>query len=182
LHFLTQPDSVIKAEGTLTDIQFVDINNDRKNEVLVAGFDIGLSQIIGALLSGSIDQDVHLFYMDEDSNFNKNNKVSKTVELKFSLSSGTSGKPITTLIDVDGDNLKDLLLSDDKGTLKIYLGVSQKRLFAKKPIKHKTILPKQGDMLTINDINNDGKEDILLKYGREDKRELHKSFRILMSP
>ena len=181
LSFLTEADSAIKAEGTLTDIQFVDINNDNKDEILVAGFDIGLSQIIGALLSGSIDQDVHLFYMDEQSHFNKKNKVTKEVELNFSLSSGTSGSPVVTLLDVNGDNLQDLVLSDDDDTLKIYLGTTDKRLFAKKSIKHKTQLPKQGNMLITNDINSDGKDDILIKYGREDKQDLRKAFKILMS-
>ncbi len=181
LSFLTEADSAIKAEGTLTDIQFVDINNDKKDEILVAGFDIGLSQIIGALLSGSIDQDVHLFYMDENFHFNKNNKVTKEVELNFSLSSGTSGSPVATLLDVNGDNLQDLLLSDDDDTLKIYLGANNKRLFTKRAIKHKTQLPKQGDMLITNDINNDGKDDILIKYGREDKKEVQTTFRVLMS-
>ena len=182
LQFMKEPNSTIQAEGTLTDIQFVDINNDRKDEVLVAGFDIGLSQIIGALLSGSIDQDVHLFYMDDESNFNKNNKVSKEVELNFSLSSGTSGKPVATLLDVDGDKRQDLILSDDNDTLKVYIGTTHKRLFTRKPIKHKVQLPKQADMLVISDINDDGKDDILIKYGREDKSSLSKSIRLLISP
>jgi len=182
LQFMEEPNSTIQAEGTLTDIQFVDINNDRKDEVLVAGFDIGLSQIISALLSGSIDQDVHLFYMDDASNFNRKNKVSKEVELNFSLSSGSSGKPIATLLDVDGDKRQDLVLSDDNDTLKIYLGASHKRLFARKSIKHRVRLPKQGDMLITSDINDDGKDDILIKYGREDKSDLRKKIRILISP
>ena len=181
LEFLDQPDSAIHAEGTLTDIQFIDINNDNKDEVLVAGFDIGLSQIISALLAGSIDQDVHLFYMDENSNFNEDNKITKEVELSFSLSSGSRGNPVATLLDVNGDKLQDLILSDDDDTLKIYLGTENKRLFAKKAIKHETQLPKQGDMLTSADINNDGKDDILIKYGSEDNGNLHNVFKVLMS-
>lgn len=181
LEFLDQPDSAIHAEGTLTDIQFIDINDDNKDEVLVAGFDIGLSQIISALLSGSIDQDVHLFYMDENSQFNKNNKVTKEVELSFSLSSGSRGNPVATLLDINGDKRQDLVLSDDDDTLKIYLGTTNKRLFERKAIKYKTQLPKQGDMLTSADINQDGKSDILIKYGREDKSDLRNKFKILMS-
>lgn len=180
LYFSELPDSAIKAEGTLTDIQFVDINNDKKDEILVAGFDIGLSQIIGALLSGSIDQDVHLFYMDENFHFNKKSKVSKEVQLNFSLSSGTSGNPVVTLLDVNGDKLQDLMLSDDN-TLKIYLGTDNARLFAKKPQKYETVIPDQGEMLVTSDINNDGKDDILIKYGRADDKKHHNTFRILMS-
>ncbi|XPF92863.1 FG-GAP repeat domain-containing protein [Colwellia sp. RE-S-Sl-9] len=181
LHFSERPDSAIKAEGTLTDIRFVDINNDKKDEILVAGFDIGLSQIIGALLSGSIDQDVHLFYMDENFHFNKKSKVSKEVQLNFSLSSGTSGNPVVTLLDVNGDKLQDLMLSEDDDTLKIYLGTDNARLFAKKPQKYETVIPDQGEMLATSDLNNDGQDDILIKYGRADDKKYHNTFRILMS-
>lgn len=181
LYFSELPDSAIKAEGTLTDIQFVDINNDKKDEILVAGFDIGLSQIIGALLSGSIDQDVHLFYMDDKGHFNKKSKVTKEVQLNFSLSSGTSGNPVVTLLDVNGDKLQDLMLSEDDDTLKIYLGTDNARLFAKKPQKYETVIPDQGEMLVTSDINSDGKDDILIKYGRADDKKHHNTFRILMS-
>jgi hypothetical protein len=43
-------------------------------------------------------------------------------------------------------------------------------------------LPKQADMLVISDINDDGKDDILIKYGREDKSSLSQSIRLLISP
>lgn len=181
LQFSEKPNSAIKAEGTLTDIQFVDINNDNKDEILVAGFDIGLSQIIGALLSGNIDQDVHLFYMDEQSHFNKKSKITKEVALEFSLRSGTSGNPVVTLLDVNGDQLQDLMLSKGDDTLRIYLGTNEKRLFTKKYEKYKIQLPKQGDMLVSDDLNNDGKDDILIKYGREDDKILRNTFKILMS-
>lgn len=73
------------------------------------------------------------------------------------------------------------MLSKNDDTLKIYLGTANKRLFSKKSIKYKTQLPKQGAMLISNDLNNDGKDDILIKYGREDERQLRNTFKILMS-
>ena len=181
LFFDDIPTSSIKADGTLTDIQFIDINNDNKSEVLVSGFDIGVSQIIGALLSGSIDQDVHLFYMDEKDTFNKKLKVSKEVELSFSLSSGTSGSPIVKLADVNGDKWQDLILSDDNDTLLLYFGGNHKSLFTKKSEKYKTLLPVEGSMVIHDDINGDGKDDLLIKYGREDNKKLTKIIKILIA-
>ena len=124
--------SVVKAEGTLTGLQFIDIDSDNRVEVMVAGFDIGVSQIIGALLSGSIDQDVHLFKMDEQGRFAEESNVTKEVELNFSLSSGQSGSPVVKLADLNGDGLKDLILSDDEDTLKIYFGAAGESLFRSK--------------------------------------------------
>jgi hypothetical protein len=181
LVFQDSPTSIIKGDGTLIGIEFVDVNDDKKLEVMVSGFDIGVSQIIGALLSGSIDQDVHLFYMNENDTFDSKLKVSKEVELTFSLSSGTSGSPIVKLADLNGDKRQDLVLSDDDDTLLIYFGVDSDSLFTKKSKKYKTLIPAQGKMVIHDDINDDGKDDLLIKYGREDDKTLAKLFKILVS-
>lgn len=181
LTYNDEPNSTIKADGTLTGFKFVDIDNDNKYEVVLAGFDIGLSQIIGALLSSSIDQDVYLFKMDEEGNFDPDRNISKEVELSFSISSGTSGSPVVELADINGDGLKDLLLSQGDSKLRIYMGVRSKRLFARRAEKHKMLIPKQGDMFGTEDINGDGKADVLIKYGREDDKKLERIFKVLLA-
>jgi len=181
LVFPDKPNSVISADGTLTGLEFVDIDNDEKSEVMLAGFDIGLTQIIGALMSGSIDQDVHVFKMDEQGRFDKRRKASKETELSFSLSSGTSGSPVVELADLNGDGFKDLLLSDGDDALKAYLGDNNTKMFARSNKKYKITLPKEGSMLTTEDINGDGKADILIKYGRQDDEELHNQFKVLLA-
>lgn len=173
--------SVIKAEGTLTGLEFIDIDSDERDEVMVAGFDIGVSQIIGALLSGSIDQDVHLFKMDSSGRFSDDSNVTKEVELSFSFSSGQAGTPVVKLADLNGDGLKDLLLSEDESTLKIYLGQTGKRLFGSAPEKHRLKLPVDGKMLISDDLNGDGREDLLIKYGRQDDKKLSRQFIVLLA-
>lgn len=181
LTYTDKPNSTIKADGTLTGFNFVDINNDNKYEVILSGFDIGISQIIGALMSSSIDQDVYLFTMDEKDNFDPDRNISKEVELSFSISSGTSGSPVVELADINGDGLKDLLLSQGESKLRVYMGTHKKRLFVRRAEKHKMVIPKQGDMFSTQDINGDGKEDILIKYGREDDKKLERIFKILLA-
>ena len=122
LSYSQEADSVIHTEGTLTGLEFVDIDNDDKLEVLLAGFDIGLSQIIGALVTGGIDQDVYVFKMSEEDKFPAKPAIKKGVELTFSLTSGQSGSAVVKLADLNGDGLKELILSDDDDELKIYLG------------------------------------------------------------
>ncbi len=181
LTFDNEASSVIHADGTLTGLEFVDINNDKKSEVLLAGFDIGLSQIIGALVAGSIDQDVHLFKMDQNNNFAKKPSVSKEVDLNFSLSSGRSGSAVVKLADINGDGFKDLILSEDDDMLKIYFGQSGEKPFVRRSARYKTQLPLDGEVMQVADLNNDGKDDLFLKYGHLDDASLNNKFKVLLS-
>jgi len=181
LSFLDQPTSEIRAEGTLSGFELVDIDNDKKLEVALSGFDIGLSQIVGALLSGSIDQDVYIFVMNEDGVFGEEPSVSKEVELSFSLSSGQTGNPLVKLADVNGDNLKDLVLSTGTDKLKVYLATTGKRRFERRALKYKTQLPQDASVVEIADLNGDGKDDMVLKYGRLDDAAMRKKIKVLMA-
>jgi len=190
LNYAKEADSVIHAEGTLTGLEFVDIDNDDKLEVLLAGFDIGLSQIIGALVTGGIDQDVYVFKMSEQDTFPTKPVIKKDVELTFSLSSGQSGSPVVKLADLNGDGLKELILSDDDDELKIYRGKKvsknsksrkKKRSFHKRSVSYSTQLPKDGNLVMVEDLNGDGKDDLLMKFSRLDGEGKGKQFKILFS-
>ncbi len=184
LSYAQEADSVIHAEGTLTGLEFVDIDNDDKLEVLLAGFDIGLSQIIGALVTGSIDQDVYVFKMSEEDKFPEKPAIKKGVELTFSLSSGQSGSAVVKLADLNGDGLKELVLSDDDDELKIYLGRKpnkKKKVFNKRSISYDTQLPKDGNLVMVEDLNGDGKDDLLMKFSRLDGEGKAKEFKVLFS-
>ena len=181
LTFDDKANTVVTGEGTLTGLRLLDINNDNKLEVVLSGFDIGISQIIGALMSGSIDQDVYLYQLDNQLAFSEDADVEKEVELNFSISSGQSGNPVVELLDVNGDGLKDFLLSSGEKTLKVYLGQNGKRLFSKRSQRYKTQLPKDGNAFEVSDINNDGKDDIVFKFGRLDGDAKRKKFRVLIS-
>ena len=184
LSYDQQADSVIHAEGTLTGFEFVDIDNDDKLEVLLAGFDIGLSQIIGALVTGGIDQDVYVFKMSKEDKFPEKPTIKKGVELTFSLSSGQSGSAVVKLADLNGDGLKDLVLSDDDDELKIYLGRKpnkKNKSFEKRSVSYDTQLPKDGNVVMVADLNGDGKEDLLMKFSRLDGEDKAKEFKVLFS-
>ncbi len=187
LSYAQQPDSVIHAEGTLTGLEFVDIDNDDKLEVLLAGFDIGLSQIIGALVTGGIDHDVYVFKMSEEDKFPAKPAIKKGVELTFSLTSGQSGSAVVKLADLNGDGLKELILSDDDDELKIYLGKKstksnkRQRSFHKRSVSYDTQLPKDGNLVMVEDLNGDGKDDLLMKFSRLDGEGKGKEFKVLFS-
>ena len=144
LEFAKTPSTVIQAEGTLTGLKIIDVNNDGKLEVLLSSFELSLSNIIGALMSGGIDQNVLLFALNDNDAFSNDAIISKEVELSFSLSSGKSGQPIVLLSDVNGDDLQDLILSSGEDELKIFLGKDNSKLFNRRASKHEISLPKDG--------------------------------------
>jgi len=180
LEYPKTPNTVIQADGTLTGLKIIDVNNDNKFEVLLSSFELSISNIIGALLSGGIDQNVLLFALNDNDAYEEDALISKEVELSFSLTSGQSGQPIVLLTDVNGDDLQDLILSAGKERLKIFLGRKSSKLFNRKASKHKLLLPKNGALFEHADLNHDGKEDFIMRYGRLDDESMANKVTILM--
>ena len=176
LTFNKEADTEITAEGTLSDLKLIDMNNDGKMEVLVSSFDIGVSQIIGALMSGSIDQDVFIFSLDENNSFGEDPIFEEEVSLSFSLSSGQSGQPVIISLDTNGDLHKEMLLSVGEKRLNIFRGQDKtegnEELFSSKSKRHKTKLPANGNMVIANDLNQDGRDELIMRYGKQDDEEL----------
>ncbi|WP_444996599.1 FG-GAP repeat domain-containing protein [Aliikangiella sp. IMCC44359] len=181
LSFSSTPDSVIIVEGTTVGIKTIDIDGDNRSEIMLSSLDIGVSQIIGALLSGSIDQDVYIFKMNQQDKYLEDPEVSKEVDLNFSLSSGKSGAPVVKIADFNGDGLKDLLYSDGEKKLRINYGTNKKRMFKRRSKKYKIQLPKDGNLVEAHDLNQDGKHDLIIRYGRQDDSSLNNRLVFLFS-
>jgi len=183
LTFNKEADTEITAEGTLSNLKLIDMNNDGKMEVLVSSFDIGVSQIIGALMSGSIDQDVFVFSLDENNSFGEAPIFEEEVSLSFSLSSGQSGQPVIISLDTNGDLHKEMLLSVGEKRLNIFHGLDKtegnEELFSSKSKRHKTKLPANGNMVIANDLNQDGRDELIMRYGKQDDEELKNKVVIL---
>ena len=179
LNYSAEADTKIVADGTLANLQLLDMNGDGKKEVLVSSFDIGVSQIIGALLSGSIDQDVFVFSLNQNNHYDKKPLFSEEVDLKFSLSSGSTGQPVLLSADLNGDGLKELILSATEKRLAIYTGIANKELFDSKSKRQHIPLPQNGAMLSAVDLNGDSKEEIIIRYGKQDEPSLRKQVIIL---
>lgn len=159
-------DTAIKSEGTLAQLDFVDLNNDERHEVMASSFDISVSQIIGALLTGSVDQDVLIFALDSKQRYQQ--RISEQVQMKFSLSSGKSGAPVIKLADLDGDGAKELILSEDDDQLKIFPGLKKGNILHKQSQILDVRLPSNGALLTSDDLNLDGKAELIVRFDSED--------------
>lgn len=177
LVYQNKANTMVKSDGTLAALDFIDVNNDDHHEVMASSFDISVSQIIGALLTGSVDQEVLIFALDSKQNYQQ--RVNKEVQLKFSLSSGKSGSPVIEIADLDGDGIKELILSDDDNRLKIYPGKKSSTMLQKYAQKLDVRLPKDGALLNSDDLNSDGKSELFVRYGSEDGEDKQRKILVL---
>ena len=90
-------------------------------------------------------------------------------------------EPVVALADINGDGFKELLLSDDNEELDIYYGQAGKVPFKKRAEEWQVTIPVEGAMLSAVDINADGKDDLLLKFGRQDPESLQRRFSLLIA-
>jgi hypothetical protein len=182
LTYSQQANASVTSEDTLSDLTFLDIESDTKKEVMVSSFDIGISQIVGALLSGSIDRDVLIFAMGKDGIFAEKPLVTQEVEMTFSLSSGASGQPLTKVTDVNGDQVKDIVYSDGKDKIRVLLATPQgKKPYARRALKQKVVMPANSSKIVDYDLNGDGKADFVLHYGRADEPKMLKQVTVLIA-
>ncbi|WP_133468269.1 FG-GAP repeat domain-containing protein [Paraglaciecola marina] len=182
LQYSEEAETSVEWDETLSGLAFVDLEGDGIQEVFVSSFDIGISQIIGALLSGGIDQDVLLFAMGENGEYSEKPLVSQEVEMTFSLSQGATGEPLIKVVDINGDNVKDLLFSDGDSAIRVLFATPDgKKPYARRSLRQKMIMPQNASSIDSVDLNKDGKSDLVIHYGQLDAEELHKQIVVLLA-
>ncbi|WP_462159744.1 FG-GAP repeat domain-containing protein [Pseudoalteromonas sp. GB56] len=178
LSFPKTTNTTISADGTLTDLQLQDIDGDGTKEVMVASFELGVGQVVSAILASSIDQDIFLYWQNQRGEYPKKPTLDYETEIGFSISKGRASEPLVMLSDIDGDGRKDLLFSEDD-TL-VYRLNDGNRSFARSK-KQSVPLPKSGSQISRADVNNDGKEDLIMYYGKLDSTEQQKQISVLIA-
>ncbi|MFY8275422.1 FG-GAP repeat domain-containing protein [Pseudoalteromonas sp. SSDWG2] len=180
LSYAKDANTVISAEGTLTDLQLQDIDGDGIKEVMVASFELGVGQIVSALLASSIDQDILLYWQDKQGKFPKEPTLDYETQMSFSISKGRASEPLVLLSDINGDGRKDLLFSKDSDEL-IYRLNEGAQSFARSK-RHKAPLPQSGVQVSSADINEDKKDDLIIYYSKLDSLAQQKRLSVMIAP
>ncbi len=167
LAFSTDPSSNISLKGFSARNQHIDFTKDGTQDFVAGSVNIGIGKIIGILLSGSTGVDVNFFRQGEDGKYPKKPTFKKKVSVEFNMSSGQSSLPVVELGDIDGDGVKDLILSKNEKEFQFFMGTpTAKKMFARKAIKLKTKIPKNGEDVEVLDLNEDGKDDFIFHFDR----------------
>jgi len=167
LTFRPEPSTSIKLEGIKARNRYIDFTGDGRKDFVVGSVKIGIGKIIGILLSGSVGIHVNFYEQDEKGTYSKKPTFRKKVSVDFDMSSGQSSISVAEMADINGDKAKDMILGKGTDKLRIYMATpTGKKLFKKKDIELKVDLPKNGELVTTEDVNDDGKGDLLIHFDR----------------
>jgi len=179
--FNPKQDAVIATEGLQFELKLVDFNDDDLIDLVSPSYELGVGSIIGSLFSSSADIDIAFHPLIKGQGYSEKPKVTKELTVDFNLSSGQQVYPLLLVADFDGDGISDLLTGHSGKKIYWRKGEKTKRVFARRAEKFKMKLPRNGQLISGNDFNQDGKMDLLLRYDRMDGIDLSKQLKVLLS-
>lgn len=174
-------DALLASSGLQYGLIATDINGDGKKDLLVRKVRLSFGRVIRALLAGKVSLQLHFFRMtDEDSYAEEANYITKT-NVRFSMSSGQVDIPAIQVADFDADGLQDLMMQTGTNRLSFQNGVRGDELFSKQAIEMVVALPRNGELATTDDIDDDGRADLIIRYNAADGDGPSRTVRLLIA-
>lgn len=181
LVYRDQEDALLASEGLQFGLVDTDIDGDGKKDLVVRKVRLSFGRVIRALLSGNVSLQLQFFRMTDDDDYPESaNYVAKT-NVRFSITSGQVDIPAIKTADFDGDGLQDLMIQTDSDRLSFYHGVSTGRLFDKDAEQLDVDLPRNGALVVAEDIDDNGRADLIIRYNLSDGAESASTVRLLLA-
>ncbi|MFQ5627782.1 MAG: FG-GAP repeat domain-containing protein [bacterium] len=180
--FRRQPDQVVKPEGSMMVLNILDINSDKRDDLIIPFVKIGVSQIIKMLLTRSVSIEAAHYLMQANSRFPEKPDGKNTMNVKFSFKGGAAS-PVYEIADFNGDGFFDVLGSSDEQRLLIYWGDKGKLAHSSVGEKFSVPLPQDGTLVRTRDLNADKHSDVIIAYNEDDfaRKKLPRALRILLA-
>lgn len=148
--------------------RFFDFDGDGVNDAAIAAVDIGLSNMVGAMVGNSVSIDL-AFYRIRDGEHPAKADWTRRVRSPFKpLDKRGPLFPTILTGDVDGDGRSDLLIGERWDELSVYLGVPGKEPVAPRAIRVAAPLPGDERNARIADLDGDGKDDVYIQHPSAD--------------
>ncbi|CAM3834387.1 VCBS repeat-containing protein [Rheinheimera salexigens] len=180
LVFQPEPDTSINTDSSPIDVKIADINGDGRQDFYIASTHFGVGTIIRVLLRGSASLNVDFYLLNENRRYNTKADFRQGATIDVSISNFRFDMPLLQLADLDADGKSSLLLGDGANKLKFYLPDS-KRLFQRSSIDISVALPRDAKQVTVLDLNNDNKQDIILPFSSQDTEQQRNHLILLLS-
>jgi hypothetical protein len=170
--FKSEPDQVLRVEDALPNILiFKDLDRDGKDEMIVPTMKLGIMSYVRILTSGILHVKALIYDDDPGKVLDEEPRFVHSLTAKFDFSGTTY---ITSgLDDLDGDGYIDFVFGTRNNEISIFRGTGGKgnRMFSRDPV---LVLSENADgRAKTEDLNGDGKKDLLLYYSSEGRIKVY---------
>ncbi len=166
ISFAAQASTSIESHGKQPlGYQWVqDFAGEGTGNIMVAEVRTGVGGMFRALLGKSIAVDLRFYRLEQGVYPDKPNAVRKLRPTLHPFGGAGVYFPAVLLGDVNGDGRSDLLVGKGRREMHVFLGVPGADMFARQPRKVAVSLPDNEADIRLADVNNDGKQDVLIQH------------------
>jgi hypothetical protein len=177
--FQPKPNQTISTSGVQFDVNFVDLDNDKRVDFYTPAAQIGVRSIIRALVAGTANVELQFYKQQADGSFGNKPVYKQDVTVEISIGSGQVNMPLATVLK-NAAGVASLVVGDGEDTLRTFAPVAAK-LFSDKSTRQQQAMPKRGMDALVADLNGDGKEDLVLPFtSQEVSAELTNQLQLLI--
>jgi len=180
LTYREDEDALLASEGLQYGLITTDIDGDGKKDLLIRKVRLTFGRVIRALISGNVSLQLQFFRMTNDTYREPANHVTRT-NVRFSVTSGHVDIPAIKVADFNADGQQDLMMQTQTDRLSFYYGVPTANLFAEDAIDVNIDLPRNGDLVTTDDVDGDGRTDLIIRYGAADGHDSAHTVRLMFA-
>jgi len=174
-------DALLASEGLQYGMVTTDIDGDGLQDLVVRKVRLSFSRVIRAMISGNVSLRLSFFRMTPDGGYGEEPNYVTRTKVHFSMASGQIDIPAVAVADFDGDGLKDLMIQTRPGQLSLSQGIANENLFTDESTNIEVELPRNGDLVASEDVNNDGRADLVMRYTAADGEQAAHLVRLLIA-
>jgi len=168
LRFREVPSSQVRSEGLQFSVTVRDLDGDGRSDLLAPSVHFSFTRVIAALLSGGFRFDLNFYRQRDAGMFPTRPDYSMDVRVDFDMGSGFVSQQVVALADLDGDGSTDLVVNHGDDQLELRHGVGGDELFDDDEERIEIPIPEDGRMVQVVDLDADGRDDLVLRYGPAD--------------
>ncbi len=170
LAFDSEADTVLSSRGFQLSARIAPLDDTRKMMV-TASVQLGVGTIIGALFSRAVTMRINVHPPASDGTIASAPSTTIKGRVRFDFGTGQVEFPTIAFGDIDGDGINDLILKERKRVLYWRRGTGDGS-FETRSKKLEVTGPADGTNVALADLTGDGREELVVLYGRADGEAL----------